>query len=670
MVATGQNGFQIMRRFLGFLIGFAVTLSSAQGQADGTLKWAFTTLSSTTPGAILSSPALGADGTVYFGVQAGTTQADASGRVIALTPAGAVKWSVTLPDWVDATPAIGADGTIYVGCWDGKLYAFAPDGTKVWEYLAGGYIASSPAVGGDGTIYVGAGDFNLHAVNPDGTRKWIYPTADWVDGSPAVGVDGTVYVGAGQTFYAIGADGIGQWHATLQGGVVGAAAIAADGTIYVGARDKKVYAFASNGSLLWFFETGDSVEASPVLGADGAIYIGSLDGRFYALGRDGQEKWRYPRAGQPALSGIYSTAAVRADGSVVFGSTDNAVFALSADGALAWKTAIGDWADASPVVASDGTLYIGCYDKKLYALHGTSLAAKTDWPMFRRDAGRASWQPVGLAPGGQGRLVNTSVRSVLKPGGPALTVGFSIAGSGERTLLVRAVGPTLTDFGVTDALVDPRLRIIPHGGTQPIAENRAWHRGPDVSKIMAHAVAVSAFPLRNPSDDAALVGEFAAAGYTAVVDSGGSNAGVMLMEIYDAAGTTARLINVSARTEAAAGEGVLTAGFVVAGGRRTLLIRGVGPALAGFGVSNALSDTRLAIFDGGAAPAAENDNWAAAPNATAAAAAMLAVGAFPLAPKGLDAALLVQVEPGAYTVQVSGVGDAVGEALIEVYELP
>lgn len=665
--------FSNMERIFLMVMAVAAMAAGVRAQPDGAVKWSFTTLSSTTPGAILSSPAIGADGTIYFGVQVGATKADAGGRVIALTPAGVVKWAATLPDWVDATPALGADGTVYVGCWDGKLHAFRPDGTKAWEYSAGGYIASSAAVGGDGTIYVGAGDFNVHAVNPDGTRKWVYPTADWVDGSPAVGVDGTVYVGAGRTFYAIGPDGIGQWQATLEGGVVGAAAIAKDGVVYVGARDRKVYAFAPSGTLLWFFATGNAVEASPTIGTDGTIYVGSLDGRLYALGRDGREKWRYPRGEAPAIGAIYSTAAVREDGVVVFGASDSHVHAVTADGLLAWTTPLGDWADASPAIAADGTIYIGSYDKRLYALRGASGPARSEWPMFRRDAARAGWQSLGLPRGGDGRLVNGSVRSELAPNGPPLTVGFSIAGDGERSLLVRGVGPALAGFGLADALEDPRLRVIGRGSGSLIADNQGWHRAPNVSRIAARAVEVGAFPLPNPSEDTAVLQDFRGGGYTVVIDSRGNRRGVVLTEIYDGGGAdggAARLSNLSAQAEARAGDGVLTAGFVVAGGRRTLLIRGVGPALGQFGVANALADPRLTIFDRGAEPALENDNWAAAPNATAAAAAMRAVGAFPLAPAERDAALLVEVEPGAYTVQVRGVEGAGGMALIEVYELP
>lgn len=666
--------FKFMR---GFIVTVLVASLGAAGAmaADGALKWAFSSLSTATPGAIVSSPAIGPDGTVYFGVQVGTTQGDAGGRVVAVTPSGALKWAISLPDWVDSSPAVGADGTVYVGCWDGKLYALAAnDGTKKWEYRSGGYIASSPAVSGDGTIYVGAGDLNLHAVNPDGTPRWLYPTADWVDGTPSVGVDGTVYVGAGQALYAVRPDGVGLWQASLLAGMVGAPAVAGDGTVYAAARDKRVYAFAADGTLQWFFEAGEGIDASPVIGADGTIYIGALDGRFYALGRDGTERWRFPRATETALEPIYSTAAVRADGSIVFGSGNNAVYALNADGTLRWKTAIGDWADSSPAIASDGTIYIGSYDKKLYALTGAVGPAESDWPMFKRHATRAAWQSRGLTGIGAGWLANTSVRAVVEGDGAgttgSLVVGFSVEGEGTRSLLVRGAGPALAQFGLNDAVMEPELRVFARDSARMLVENRGWGDAPNVAEIVRRAALAGAFPFGSASRDTAALEEFPRGGYTMQLANTAGRRGVVLAEIYDTGGTAARLSNVSARARAGAGSGVLTAGFTVEGGQRTLLIRGIGPTLGRLNVNGPLANPRLRLF-AGAEPemVAENDDWREAPNATAAAAAMLTVGAFTLEPQSRDAALLVLVDPGSYTVQVSGVDGASGVGMIEVYEL-
>jgi hypothetical protein len=129
------------------------------------------------------------------------------------------------------------------------------------------------------------------------------------------------------------------------------------------------------------------------------------------------------------------------------------------------------------------------------------------------------------------------------------------------------------------------------------------------------------------------------------------------------------MAQVSTRAQVGTGGDVLIAGFTVDGtAPRTLLIRAVGPTLAGFGVTNALSDPRLDIFTAGSAttPAFSNDNW----NGDAAIAAASA-GAFPLTNAGSrDAALVVTLAPGTYTARVSGVGGATGIALLEVYEVP
>lgn len=112
----------------------------------------------------------------------------------------------------------------------------------------------------------------------------------------------------------------------------------------------------------------------------------------------------------------------------------------------------------------------------------------------------------------------------------------------------------------------------------------------------------------------------------------------------------------------------LTAGFVVTGGSKTVLIRAVGPALAGFGVVGANADTRLTLYSGSAIIAA-NDNWGDNPNASAIPGATTQVGAFALTVGSRDAAVLVTLMPGAYTASATSVGNASGDALIEVYEV-
>lgn len=175
------------------------------------------------------------------------------------------------------------------------------------------------------------------------------------------------------------------------------------------------------------------------------------------------------------------------------------------------------------------------------------------------------------------------------------------------------------------------------------------------------------------SRDAAFVTRLAAAAYTARVTDAGAGSGVTLVEVFDAATrfdyAQPRLINVSARGTAGAGDATLTAGFFVEGaGPLRVLIRAVGPTLASFGLTTPLADPRLTLLRGNAT-VGENDNWMER-DAAGVTSAAGRVGAFALPANSRDAALVTTLEPGAYTAQCVGAGSGTGIALIEIYELP
>jgi hypothetical protein len=132
-----------------------------------------------------------------------------------------------------------------------------------------------------------------------------------------------------------------------------------------------------------------------------------------------------------------------------------------------------------------------------------------------------------------------------------------------------------------------------------------------------------------------------------------------------------RVTNVSSRGLVGGGEGALLSGFVVSGSRpHRFLIRGVGPALLSRGVTNALRDPVIQVVDAAGAVMAINDNWEASDDILALAEATTSVAAFPLATGSRDAALLIELQPGAYTVHLNGVDGATGVGLLEIYELP
>src|SRR5262245_66058983 len=89
---------------------------------------------------------------------------------------GTLLWKFPTGDAIISSPAIGRDGTIYVGSADRNLYAFNPNGTLKWRFETAGAVHSSPAIGSDGTIYVGSRDERLYAINPDGTKRWEFRT--------------------------------------------------------------------------------------------------------------------------------------------------------------------------------------------------------------------------------------------------------------------------------------------------------------------------------------------------------------------------------------------------------------------------------------------------------------------------------------------------------------
>jgi hypothetical protein len=274
---------------------------------------------------------------------------------------------------------------------------------------------------------------------------------------------------------------------------------------------------------------------------------------------------------------------------------------------------------------------------------------------------------LSAAPGGPGvtpaRLHNLSTLGAVRGGEGSLLAGFTLAGPGRRHVLLRAVGPGLAPFGVAGALRNPVLILRSSAGE--FARNDDWS-GAAVANATA---AAGAFPLAAGSADAALLVELTGGSYTAQVDEPGGGTGGVLAELYDAGGGDARLVNLSTRGHVPAGS-PLTLGLSVGPGEsRWFLLRGVGPALAQFGVANALPDPQLEVFSGGTRVGA-NDDWTASYWSAEVAQAARSVQAFPLPANSADAAVLVQLPPGNYTFQVSGKSGASGTALAEAYELP
>lgn len=264
------------------------------------------------------------------------------------------------------------------------------------------------------------------------------------------------------------------------------------------------------------------------------------------------------------------------------------------------------------------------------------------------------------------RLSNLAVRTTLSAN-QVLTVGFTMSGGGKDVLL-RAAGPSLSAFGVEGTMADPKLTLF-NDSTQ-VATNNDWGDTiANTNTVTAANTAVGAFAFQSTTSlDAALV--VSVEGGRSVRVSGPSG-GNVIVEAYDTLATnTPRLTNLSALNFVGRGGDVLIAGFTVAGtGTKNLLIRAVGPTLGAdpFKISGTLADPKLEIFTAAQVPVkiAENDTYA-----SALVPVFASVGAFAFVPGGKDAALIVSLPPGGYTVTVSGADGGTGTAIVEVYELP
>ncbi len=315
-------------------------------------------------------------------------------------------------------------------------------------------------------------------------------------------------------------------------------------------------------------------------------------------------------------------------------------------------------------------------------------------------AGSAISLNAALAVNYSARLDNLSARAFVGTGGNILIAGFGIGGTGSKNLLLRGVGPTLagTPYNVAGALSAAQLTLYDTTaapGPYPIVTNAGWgnastpgtssvHVSPQLATVTLMNT-VGAFLLNSGSADSALEVTPPTGSYTAQISGTGGATGIALAEIYDAdTGTpTARLTNLSARTQVGVGGNILIGGFAITGTTsETVLIRGVGPGLANVGVSTGfLAQPQLVLFDS-MVPAnviASNSGWSTSPTTgpstvpagvqPATTAVMSSVGAFlPLA--AADAAMVVTLPPGDYTAQVSGVGGTTGIALVGIYEVP
>jgi hypothetical protein len=262
-------------------------------------------------------------------------------------------------------------------------------------------------------------------------------------------------------------------------------------------------------------------------------------------------------------------------------------------------------------------------------------------------------------PANPSRLVNISTRMEVGINDEVLIGGFIVKGSPSqvKTVIVRAIGPSLTAAGVPGAMADPTLEL--HDSTGAIiATNDNWPVSTQANEIIASGHA--------PSDprESAIIATLLPGSYTAIIRGVNNTTGIASIEAYDIDSTSTRLINISARGQVGINDQVLIGGFIVNGSQpKNVIVRAIGPSLANAGISGALADPTLELHDSNGNTLSTNDDW----QSSAQASQISASGFAPSNPK--ESAIIATLASGAYTAIIRGVNNSTGIGMVEVFDL-
>jgi glucose/arabinose dehydrogenase len=298
----------------------------------------------------------------------------------------------------------------------------------------------------------------------------------------------------------------------------------------------------------------------------------------------------------------------------------------------------------------------------------TDLAAPVDlqvgadgslYYLIRGNGGQV-WKVSATVTATPAQAVNLSTRMFVQTGANVGIGGFIIAGSAPKHVLLRAIGPSLTQFGVANPLADPVMEL---NGPAPFATitNNDWRDDPaQEAAIQATGIA----PSNNL--ESAIDTTLNPGAYTAVVSGRNSTSGVGLIELYDLSqAVLAKLANISTRAFVNTGDNIVIAGFQLGGhtGADRIVLRGIGPSLTGLGVTNPLANPTLELRDNNGALLVSNNDWQDNP---AQAAELTAAGLAPTNP--LESGIAATLPPGLYTALLAGLNNGTGIGVVEVYD--
>jgi arylsulfate sulfotransferase len=254
--------------------------------------------------------------------------------------------------------------------------------------------------------------------------------------------------------------------------------------------------------------------------------------------------------------------------------------------------------------------------------------------------------------------LNISTRGLVGPDQGALIGGFIVTGTDLKTVVLRALGPSLEDAGLSGALTDPVITLFDAAGNV-LATNDNWQAGSNADQIAADGLA--------PADpaEAALRMTLEPGAFTAVVTGKSTTQGIGLVEVYDLSpANNSSLANISTRGIVGTDSDLLIAGFIVgAVDSSTVVMRSLGPSLRSAGINAPLNDPSFTVYDQNGFVLGANDNWRDAPSALDLEQDQIAP------PDDTEAATILHLPVGAYTTVTAGADGGTGVGLVEVYNL-
>jgi hypothetical protein len=291
-------------------------------------------------------------------------------------------------------------------------------------------------------------------------------------------------------------------------------------------------------------------------------------------------------------------------------------------------------------------------------------------PPFTNTGGIYCAQPASVP----ARLGNISTRAFVQTGDDVMIGGFIVQGTEPKRVIIRAIGPELTQYGVANALANPTLELHNRAGAL-IASNDNWRTTIIGGIITSDQVLDILRSGHAPGDgrECAIIADLPPGNYTAIVEGVNNSTGVALAEVYDLNSDTNSILgNVSTRSFVQTGDNVMIGGFIVQGsGAKRVIVRAIGPELSQHSVPNPLADPTLELHNAAGALIAHNDNWM-----TTILGGIITrdqvqdirdSGHAPTDPR--EPAIIATLAPGNYTAIVRGVNNTTGVGLVEVYDL-